>query len=68
MYRGRDKVHGVDVGGVGKTMSKFVFTSHLIAVVKYRPYWERGGKWGRTSGAVNLEERSVQMVRKDVCK
>jgi hypothetical protein len=39
----RDKVHGVYVGGVGKTMSNFFFTSHLIAAaVKYRPYREVG--------------------------
>jgi hypothetical protein len=37
--RERDKVQGMVVGGVGKTMSKFFFTSHLIAAgVKYRPY------------------------------
>lgn len=69
MYRERDNVHGVYVGGVGKAMSKFFFTSHLLAAaVKHRPYREEGGKGGQASGAVGLEERSLQMVRKDVCR
>lgn len=42
----------------------FFSLRHLIAAaVKHRPYREGG----RASGAVGLEERSVQMVRKDVC-
>jgi hypothetical protein len=47
----------------------FFFTSHLLAAaVKHRPYREEGGKGGQASGAVGLEERSLQMVRKDVCR
>lgn len=36
--------------------------------VKYRPYQERGQVGPSECGAVGLEERSVQMVRKDVCR